>query len=100
MSDAFAFDATLWLYPGKGGWVFATLPTDTADEILDTHPATGGFGSIKVNVCIGRTEWSTSLFPDTKAGSFVLPVKRAVREAKSVEVGDTVRIHLTLEATG
>lgn len=98
--DTFVFDAALWLYPGNGGWVFLTLPTETADEILDVAPTAGGFGSIKVDVRIGETEWSTSLFPDKKAGSFVLPVKGAVRDAESVEVGDTVAVALSLVARG
>ena len=96
MPDPFVFEATLWLYPGKAGWIFLTLPTGVADEILDVAPITGGIGSVKVDVLIGATTWSTSLFPDKEAGSFVLPIKRAVREAESVEVGDTVRVELVL----
>ena len=96
MSNSFVFDAVVWLYPGDGGWVFLTLPNETSDKILDVAPSTGGFGSIKVDVRIGEIEWSTSLFPDQKVGSFVLPVKRAVREAASVEIGDTITVTLTL----
>jgi hypothetical protein len=98
MSGSFEFDAVLWLYPGNAGWVFLTLPTETADEILDTTPVTGGFGSVRVDVGIGTTEWSTSVFPDKQSGSFVLPVKRAVRASESIEIGDTVRVRLSLIA--
>ena len=98
MSPSFTFEARLWLYPGKAGWVFATLPTETSDEILEAAPSTGGFGSVKVDVLLGNTTWSTSLFPDQQAGSFVLPVKKAVRDAESIDVGDTIRITVTLAA--
>jgi len=96
MPPDYEFDAELWLYPGKAGWVFLTLPTETADEILDEVPHTGGFGSVKVNVAIGTTGWSTSLFPDKAAGSFVLPIKRAVRDAEGVGIGDSVQVMLSL----
>ena len=72
-----------------------TLPDPIADEILDAAPPAGGFGSIRVDVQVGDTGWSTSLFPDRRAGSFVLPMKRAVREAESLEIGDTVAVTLT-----
>ncbi|APG88920.1 hypothetical protein SAMCCGM7_pC1736 (plasmid) [Sinorhizobium americanum CCGM7] len=29
----FEFDAELWLYPGKGGWHFVTLPVEVARQI-------------------------------------------------------------------
>ena len=95
----FEFDAELWLYPGKAAWVFVTLPPNVADEILDVATASAGFGSVKVRVRIGNTEWSTSLFPDTSAGSFVLPVKRSVRDAESIDVGDSVHVRLSLVAS-
>jgi len=92
----FEFDADLWLYPGDAGWVFVTLPTDVADDILDEAPSTGGFGSVKVAVRIGDTEWSTSLFPDKESASYVLPVKRAVRDAEDLTIGDSVSVGLGL----
>lgn len=95
MPETFDFEAELWLYPGKAGWVFVTLPEEVADRILGTAPARRGFGSIKVEVTAGTTTWSTSIFPDSKAGSFLLPVKRAVREAEGVDVGDVVGLTLT-----
>jgi hypothetical protein len=95
MIREFDFDAALWLYPGESPWVFVTLPIEMAEEIEAVVPPSAGFGSIKVNVGIGGTEWSTSLFPDKESGSFVLPVKRAVREAESLEIGDTVYVTLS-----
>ncbi|TIW13419.1 MAG: DUF1905 domain-containing protein [Mesorhizobium sp.] len=56
----------IWVYPGKGGWHFITLPTDV----------------------IGRTKWTTSLFPDKASGSLLLPVKASVRQAESLKAGD------------
>ena len=82
---------------GEGGWHFLTLPTDCAADIREvTVGRTRGFGSVRVNVTIGESTWSTSIFPDTKAKSFVLPLKKAVRRAEDFEVDDRVDVILDL----
>jgi hypothetical protein len=92
-----SFEAELWRWQPDSGWHFVTLPTDVADEIDDEVPDKGGFGSVRVVVTVGATTWSTSVFPDAKRGSFVLPVKQQVRRANDVEEGDRVGVRLRLE---
>ena len=87
----FRFTAELWRYPGSSGWHFVTLPDETADDIDAAVGDRAGFGSIPVVVTVGHTTWSTSLFPDKAAGSFLLPVKAAVRKAESLEIGAAAR---------
>lgn len=76
--------------------MFATVPLDDADDIAERVPPGPGFGSVRVEVTIGSTTWRTSLFPDSKLGSYVLPVKKAVRTAEGLDVGDTTAIELAL----
>ncbi|GCE76313.1 DUF1905 domain-containing protein [Cellulomonas biazotea] len=93
------FDAPLWRWDARrtDTWVFASLPTEVADEVLEVAGAvTRGFGSVRVEVTLGATVWRTSIFPDDGAGTFVLPVKKAVRRAEQVDVGDTVRLRIAL----
>ena len=93
------FDAGLWRWDVRkaDGWTFVSLPTDLADEINDVAgPISRGFGSLRVDVTIGATAWRTSIFPDSKRGTYVLPVKRAVRSAENLQVGDTARVRLRL----
>ena len=91
------FSAELWLYPGKGGWHFVTLPIEIADEIrARTAAQRRGFGSVRVKVTLGKTNWETSVFPDTKSSSYVLPVKAEARRREGVEDGDTVTVALEL----
>jgi len=45
-------------------------------------------------VTVGGSTWSTSVFPDTKRGSYLLPVKKAVRTAEGVGDGDDVDVSL------
>ncbi len=89
------FEAPLWRWEGESAWHFVSLPEDVADEIEDSPVARGGFGSVRVEVRIGTTSWTTSLFPDTKRGTFLLPVKRKVRDVERIGEGDTVTVHLS-----
>lgn len=92
---AYAFTGSVWEHDGPGAWHFISLPPEVADEIEEVfgrHAA--GFGSIRVDVRIGATAWSTSIFPDTKRGTYVLPVKKPVRLAEGVQAGTVVGVEL------
>lgn len=95
----YRFRAPLWQTPPPGSWHFITLPADLADEIDErTAGRQGGFGSVKVQVTLGGSVWLTSIFPSTEQGSFVLPMKKAVRQAEQASVGDV--LDLTLHLVG
>ena len=92
------FDAELWLHDGDAPWVFITVPRDISDEIADaTEWSSTGFGSVKVDVTIGDTDWSTSLFPSKPRRAYVLPVKKAVRDREKVDVGDVATVFLVVD---
>jgi hypothetical protein len=92
----YRFSAALWMHT-DGAWHFITLPHDEADEIDELTTFTSrGFGSVRVRVTVGRTTWSTSIFPDTKRGSYILPVKKQVRTAEGIAAGDMVDVQLEL----
>jgi len=92
----FDFEATLWLHPGEAGWHFVTLPPELADDIDGQVGERAGFGSIPVEATIGTSTWKTSLFPDKAAASFVLPVKRAVRQKEQIQADSVVSVRLRL----
>lgn len=93
----YSFEAELWHYPEESGWHFLTLPEDLAAEIReDTAPFRKGFGSVKVLATVSGHRWSTSLFPDSKSRSYLLPVKKAIRTAARIGAGDSVRVHLVI----
>ena len=96
MDETFTFPGELWEYGGANTWVFVSLPPEVADEIADLVPSRPGFGSVRVTVQIGETEWATSLFPDSKLGSYVLPIKRSVRDQERLSIGDTAPIRIRL----
>ena len=96
------FVAELWVYPGAGeiknasAWYFVTLPGDIADQIKFVRQKQPGFGTIRVKVRIGATQWQTSLFPDKASNGFLLPVKAAVRRKENLVVGDTLNISIVV----
>lgn len=91
------FSAAVWLHPGGAGWHFVTLPADLADELrARTVDRARPFGSVPVRVTIGRTSWSTSLFADTKAASYLLPIKAAIRRREGLAAGDEVRVTIAV----
>lgn len=94
----FVFTAELWEWDARddSSWVFATVPLEVADEIRDLTPPRRGFGSVRVEVRTGHTRWRTSVFPDARSGSYVLPVKKAVRVAEALDVGEPAEFELAV----
>jgi hypothetical protein len=99
--DTYTFTAVVWEHEGPGAWHFLSLPAEVADEIADsTAGRARGFGSVRVAVRIGRTSWSTSVFPDRRRGTYVLPVKRAVRSAQGLADGTACEVRLEVVDQG
>jgi len=93
----YEFSAVLWVWQGKGAWYFVTLPEDISQEIKDGYPFTGrGFGSVPVEVTIKDQVWNTSIFPDSKSGSYFLPIKKKVREAAEIGLDDKVEVGIKI----
>lgn len=93
----YRFDAELWLHAGEAAWCFVTLPEDASDDIeARTVDQARGFGSVRVRVTVGATTWATSVFPDSKRGAYVLPMKKTMRKAEGLQDGDVVSIVLAL----
>ena len=93
----FTFDAELWEHDGDAAWHFLTLPFDVSDAIdAATEGMRRGFGSVRVDVRIGATAWSTSVFPDKGRESYVLPVKAEVRRREDLAAGSRPTVSLAL----
>ena len=59
-----------------------------------TNPA--AWGSVAVEVTIGKTIWRTSLFPSKAVGGWLLPLKSAVRRAERLNEGAEIEASLLL----
>ncbi len=98
MKSAITFKARVWVYPGgTGAWHFITVPKKEAERIkkqFGMHAR--GWGSLPVKASIEKTEWQTSIFPDSKSGTYLLPLKAAVRRQEGLFEGDTAQVTLTV----
>jgi len=94
---SFNFESSVWRWDSdKASWFFLTLPLPVAEHVRFFFPRRRGFGSIPVKVQIVASQWKTSIFPDKKSGSFILPLKAAIRSAERFGEGDLVEVCLTI----
>lgn len=90
------FSGEVWSWRGPAPYHFVTVPDGEAAALQATAGRVSyGWGMIPVTARIDDTTWTTSLWP--KDGSYVVPLKDAVRRAEDVEVGDTVTIRLSVD---
>lgn len=92
------FTADLWRWKARdeetgGSWFFVSLPFEVADAIDEAGPSRG-FGSVRVEVTIGSSTWRTSVFPSKGERTFVLPVKKAVRDKEGLVEGAPATVTL------
>lgn len=98
MAKQYTIRSKVWLYSGEGGaWHFVNTDKKLADELRKTYQShRRGFGSIPVMATIGKTSWKTSIFPESRSGTYVLPLKAKVRQAEEIQSGDAVTFKLSI----
>lgn len=95
----FPLKSKVWLYPGMAGWHFITIPKKESEQIKKEFGSKKrGWGSLPVQVTLGDTSWKTSIFPDTKASAYLLPLKSQVRKKEAVFAKDTVSFSIKILA--
>lgn len=94
MRVEFDSEVTLWDARDASSWFFATMPEELSEAIKELPRPPRGFGSLRVRARIGSTTWSTSIFPGSEG--YVLPLKKAVRDAEGLDVGVVTVVELEL----
>ncbi len=93
----YAITGNVWLYQGAGAWHFVTIPKIISDEIKVRYSdLIRGWGSLRVNVTVGKTRWATSIFFDKESSCYILPIKAAVRKVEGIVVDRNVSFILEL----
>jgi hypothetical protein len=101
--DSVSFTAPLlvWRIENEGEMSYVRIAGEAAEAIgayeLMRRLELGrrGFGSVKVDVAVGDSRWSTSVFPQ-KEGGWFLPVKKAICRAEGLCEDDEVAVRLVL----
>ncbi len=97
MAKIFKFKARVWRWPGDFGWHFVNLPKDLAKKIRKTGVPYGA-GFIKVRVTLGKSTWVTALFPDKKSDSYIMSVKKQIRQKEGIWEDDEVNVSFLLQS--
>ncbi len=89
----FEGDVFRWDAREDSAWFFTSVPVELSEDIREIPRPYRGFGSVRVRARIGGSEWTTSIFPSSD-GSYVLPLKKAVRDAESLVEGGLVVVRI------
>lgn len=90
----FDSDVFRWAAREDSAWFFTAVPPELSEEIREIPRPYRGFGSVRVRARVGGSEWTTSIFPSSDSGSYVLPLKKAVRDAEELVDGGPVTVRL------
>ena len=94
----FTVQSEVWLYPGMAGWHFLSVPKKESEEIKRTFGAIKrGWGSLPVLATIKKTKWKTSIFPDKKSSTYLLPIKAEVRKKENIFAHDKVSFNIEVQ---
>lgn len=89
--------ARVWIHSGVAVWHFVNIPTSKSKIIKKFFgDLSGGWGSLPVNVTLGKTRWKTSIFPDRKSSQYLLPLKLEIRKKEKIRDGDNVNFLIEL----
>ena len=89
------FQGEVFHWRGPSPYHFVRVPEDAAGLIHAVAPmVTYGWGVIPAEGRVGRTDFTTALFP--KDGGYLVPIKDAIRKAEDLVVGDEVEILLVI----
>jgi hypothetical protein len=89
------FSGTVIHWRGPSPFFFVAVPDGPGADIQAVSARfTYGWGVIPVTVTLGRTTWTTSLFP--RDDTYLVPLKVKVRAAEKVGEGDVVALRMTL----
>jgi hypothetical protein len=84
------------MYEGAAAWCFVTVPQTTATKIRKRfRDEEEGWGRLKTTATVKNTSWQTSVWFDTKAQSYLLPVKRSIRQKEKLAIGTLINVELT-----
>jgi hypothetical protein len=90
------FSGEVWFWRGPSPYHFVTVPQEESAELKAASAlVTYGWGMVPVEVRVGSTRWTTSLFPQD--GGYVVPLKDQVRNAEQIHIGDMVTLRLAVD---
>lgn len=97
--NTYKMRSKVFLWQGMAAWHFIGVPKKQSTEIKKRFgDVAKGWGSLPVSVTLGKTTWTTSIFPDRKSGTYLLPLKADVRKKEGISYDNTVGFTLNIQA--
>jgi len=94
----YSFKAKVWKYEGPKGWYFASVPKGLSKDIRAIHQdSEEGWGRLRAEILINKTQWKTSIWFDSKRDCFLVPIKSQVRQKEGITDGSDVGILLRIK---
>jgi hypothetical protein len=90
-----SFMAEVICWRGPSPFFFLRVPDVDATAINNiSRQVSYGWGVIPSDVIIGSIEFYTALIP--KDGSYLVPLKKVVREATKIDLGSKVKVEIRI----
>ncbi|QFG68107.1 DUF1905 domain-containing protein [Ornithinimicrobium pratense] len=91
-----AFVAEVVEWRGPAPFYFVVAPPEESEWLTGImRDVTYGWGMIPVMGRVGRTDFTTSLWP--RKGTWWVPLKDAVRRAEGIDLGDVIGVELSVQ---
>lgn len=74
-----------------------SVPKDVSQTIKTKYSTTKkAWGSIAVEAVIAEISWKTSIFPDSKSGLYLLPLKAQIRKRLGIAADDKIKLTISI----
>ena len=91
------FSSAVIEWRGPAPFYFVPVPQGESDQIKALSKLISyGWGVMPMTATIGKTTWTTSLFP--KDGRYLLPIKNDIRFGENLTIGDAVEVTLEVQS--
>lgn len=93
----YEFSEKVGQHSAPGGWYFITVPKEMSKEIRALlKNEEEGWGRLKAVAIIGKSEWKTAIWFDSKKETYLLPLKLEVRKNENIEVEKQIEVVILL----
>ena len=79
---------------GPAPYYYVPMPVEDAEDLKEAARGLEYWGQVAVTATIGETTFTTALFP--KDGTYLLPLKAAVRRAETLDLDMMVEVSMQL----
>lgn len=82
----------------ESAWRFVRIPEKISAKIIKMQKdkKRRGWGAIYAKANIGKSIWTTSIFPDWHSPTYILPLKKQIRHKENLYDEKTINIQISI----